>query len=445
MKYCNLSTETIHDSKYRSYPNFEAFEDAVVNKNEHGFIIENSFEKTNNKDGLSIYIHLPFCESLCTHCSYRPRITDDHSIEKKYIEYLLKEWRLYLHKFKSKPFVKQIYVGGGTPTFFSATNLAYLIETILSNVKLCVNADLIFEAHVDSLNSDHLIYLYKMGFRSMRLGLPDFDKKLLQTLNRKQNDEDIHKILTYSRKLGYRSISFDLTYGLPGQTRKNIIDAIYKIREYKPDRVTLHEYLHKPHINPLQEAFENRLPHETEKECMYQIGVEMLKELGYFNIGMNYFVLKTDSLYHAFINKSIHHNLMGYTHEYSAIHIGLGTGAVSDLWNGVFRNTRNLSEYYNLIDQKEFPVKTATILSKDDLLMRKHILNLQRFYETSWDENEKNIPTMQNTLSRLISLVNQKLIKIDGNRLKVLSKGKDHIKKICMLMDPRMQHEIKTT
>ena len=311
-----ISKYNVAAPRYTSYPTVPYWDAIPPTTDQWLKSVKFSFDSSNDKDGISIYIHLPFCERLCTYCACNTRITVNHAVELPYLKSILKEWSMYQAVFIDKPRIKEIHLGGGTPTFFSSGNLKLLIEGILSNSEVCDDAEFSFEAHPDNTESSHLQILYNLGFRRVSFGIQDFDPKVQDVINRFQSYEQVHNIVESARKIGYTSINFDLIYGLPMQTRATIIDTINKVKLLKPDRIAFYSYAHVPWLKPGQRKFtELDLPVDAEKRKLYEIGKEMFNEAGYVEIGMDHFALKTDSLYKASQSGKLHRNFMGYTHN----------------------------------------------------------------------------------------------------------------------------------
>ncbi len=304
--------------RYTSYPTVPYWNDKPITVKEWSKSVKKTFDETNVHDGISLYIHLPFCESLCTYCGCNTRITINHAVEKKYIAAVLKEWDMYLAMFVDKPRIKEIHLGGGTPTFFSPENLKVLIDGIMDKSVACKDAEFSFEAHPNNTTEEHLKMLYSLGFRRLSLGIQDFDPKVQTIVNRIQPFEIVDKVVKQARKIGYTSINFDLVYGLPLQTRKSVIDTINKVNVLRPDRIAFYSYAHVPWVKPGQRLFtEKDLPQDDEKRALYEIGKEKFSEMGYAEIGMDHFALNSDTLYKAANEGKLHRNFMGYTHSYT--------------------------------------------------------------------------------------------------------------------------------
>lgn len=397
------------------------------------------FNETNDKDGISLYIHLPFCESLCTYCACNTRITINHQVESPYITAVLKEWELYLRAFGRKPRIREIHLGGGTPTFFSVSNLKMLIEGILSGAEKHERAEFSFEAHPANTTQEHIQTLFTLGFRRISFGIQDFSPKVQEIINRKQSFSDVEKAVDEAKKAGYSSINFDLIYGLPLQTRASIIDTMHKVNNLRPHRIAFYSYAHVPWVKPGQRKFtEADLPVDEEKCALYGLGREMLTSSGYQEIGMDHFALETDSLYKAKIDKTLHRNFMGYTHNYTRLSIGLGVSSISDSWTAFVQNTKSVEEYQRLIAQGELPLLKGHLLTQEDKILRKHILNIMCLFETSWPEGSGECEALSRALERLRPLEADRLVALRPSEVKVTKKGRSFLRNVCMAFDERL-------
>jgi oxygen-independent coproporphyrinogen-3 oxidase len=283
--------------RYTSYPTVPYWDDNVPEAKQWQQLAKATFDCTNDKEGISLYIHLPFCESLCTYCGCNTRITVNHNVESPYITAILKEWDMYVSLFETKPKIKEIHLGGGTPTFFKPERLVHLIEGILSTSVLCDNAELSFEGHPNNTTIDHLKVLYNVGFRRVSLGIQDFDIKVQRIINRIQSYDSVKTVTENARKIGYTSINYDLIYGLPLQTEQSMNETIEKVIQLHPDRIAFYSYAHVPWIKPGQRKFtEADLPEGKVKRALYENGRKAFEEAGYFEIGMDHFGLSDDPL-----------------------------------------------------------------------------------------------------------------------------------------------------
>ena len=421
--------------RYTSYPTVPAWKNNLTEEiwKEK---TKNAFDISNSKDGISIYIHLPFCESLCTYCACNTRITVNHKVEEPYIETLLKEWSLYLKLFGTKPRIKELHLGGGTPTFFNPVNLSKLIEVILKDSEVCPNAEFSFEAHPSNTLPGHLIALYNLGFRRISYGIQDFDLKVQEAINRYQSFEEVQTVVNQARNVGYTSVNFDLVYGLPFQTLESTISTIQKVFELKPDRIAFYSYAHVPWVKPGQRKFtELDLPSGEEKRQLYENGRELFLENGYTEIGMDHFALKTDDLYLAAENKTLHRNFMGYTSNYTRLLIGLGVSSISDTGDAFAQNIKTVEEYSECIARNSLAITKGHVHDNTDLFLRSVILNIMCHLEVTWDNNARLISGFIEGLQRLETFEEDGLIEIYPYYLKVTDKGKPFLRNICSCFD----------
>ncbi len=420
--------------RYTSYPTVPYWEKEPPSQEQWQKLVSDSFRLTNGKEGISIYIHLPFCESLCTYCGCNTRITVNHKVEQPYITAVLKEWQMYLDLFDEMPRIREIHLGGGTPTFFSAENLAFLIIGILSNTILCVDAELSFEGHPDNTTIEHLELLNSLGFKRVSFGIQDFDTDVQRVIHRFQSYETVKRITALARMTGYDSINYDLVYGLPLQTVESMTDTLEKVIRLRPDRIAFYSYAHVPWIKPGQRSFtEKDLPDGATKRILHEIGKTMLKEAGYLEIGMDHFALPGDPLHKALEQNKLHRNFMGYTVSRTDLLIGLGASSISDSWTGFVQNEKKTEDYYKKIEEGNFPFFKGHCLTREDEIMRSHILSIMCKYETSCDWQE-----MKGVLERLKPLEADGLIELSATGLTVAPKGFPFLRNICMAFDNRL-------
>ncbi len=423
--------------RYTSYPTVPYWSVDSINKAQWLDSVAMSFSESNEEEGISLYIHLPFCESLCTFCGCHKRITKRHSVESPYIEAVLKEWDLYLEVFQGTPRIKEIHLGGGTPTFFSPDNLKRLISGILEKAEKTDNYEFSFEAHPNNTTEAHLRKLYELGFRRNSFGVQDYDPLVQKTINRIQSFEQVKEVTDKSREIGYNSISHDLVFGLPHQTLDSIKDSIKKTSELLPERIAFYSYAHVPWIKGLgQRGFsEAELPKNEVKRELYEYGKKRFLELGYEEIGMDHFALKTDGLYKAVKNKTLHRNFMGYTSGKTQLMVGLGMSSISDSWYSFAQNIKTVERYEQQIAKGEIPIFRGHVLSDEDLVIRKHILNIMCHFRTDFSDPSMQFPELGDTLSRLKEMEDDGLIEIGSDYLQVYEVGRPFIRNICMAFD----------
>lgn len=425
--------------RYTSYPTVPYWNTDVPDISQWKESVKFSFDQSNSGNGISLYVHLPFCESLCTYCGCNTRITRNHQVEDPYIQAVLKEWTLYRKVFAGKPKIKEIHLGGGTPTFFAAENLKLLINGLTADADLHPDAEFSFEAHPNNTREDHLRTLYDLGFRRLSLGIQDFDPKVQKIINRMQSFEQVKAVTELAREIGYTSINFDLIYGLPLQTYEGLGDTIFQVEKLMPDRIAFYSYAHVPWIKPGQRSFtEADLPSVDEKQSLYELGRQMFTSMGYEEIGMDHFALSTDSLFRAEHSGKLHRNFMGYTHQYTQLMVGLGVSSISDSWFAFAQNVKKVEDYLELVNNGKLPVFKGHHLTEEDLIIRKHILNLMCKGKTDWNINEPLIDAMVSGLERAKTLQEDGLLIIEDHSLTVTPLGKRFLRNICMAFDAHL-------
>jgi oxygen-independent coproporphyrinogen-3 oxidase len=425
--------------RYTSYPTVPYWDATYFTPAAWSNSVINAIKHSEAGEGISLYIHLPFCESLCTYCGCNTRITKNHKVEEPYIKAVLKEWQMYLDLIDEKPVIKELHLGGGTPTFFSAENLQLLIQGILAHATAHEDAAFSFEGHPGNTTQAHLETLYQLGFKRLSLGIQDFDPRVQLIINRVQTVEEVENTTTIARKTGYTSINYDLIYGLPLQTLEGLQETVAEVIRLKPNRIAFYSYAHVPWVKPGQRRYtEKDLPDAELKQILYQTGREMLKAAGYEEIGMDHFTLKTDSLYVAAQAGKLHRNFMGYTDQYSRLMIGLGVSSISDSWTGFAQNEKKVETYLELINQGKLPVFKGHLSNKEDIVLRQHILNIMCKGFTSWEKTEEFCTAFFEGLKRMEELEADGLVEIGATSVNVTATGKHYLRNICMTLDARL-------
>jgi len=398
-----------------------------------GELISRSDDEKLSGQGISIYVHLPFCESLCTYCGCNKRITKNHSVEEKYIHYLLKEWKLYLEKLPAGTRIREIHLGGGTPTFFSPANLHRLLEEMESSLPLHEDFEAGFEGHPNNTTPEHLQVLHELGFRRVSFGVQDLDLQVQQAINRIQPHAKVVEVVKAAREIGYGSVNFDLIYGLPFQSQASVRNTFEQVIRLQPDRIAFYSYAHVPWVSKSQRAYsEADLPKGEAKRALYNLGRSLLIQAGYKDIGMDHFALETDSLFVAQQQKRLHRNFMGYTTSHTDILVGLGVSAISDFYRGYRQNCKTVEAYYDTLDQDLLPVVKGIDLSPADVLARKHILEMTCNFETEVDTIHG--PEIEETYRNM--LVEDGLIRVQGNTVRATEAGKALIRNVAAMFDP---------
>jgi len=429
--------------RYTSYPTVPYWEEDKFSYEKWLATLRKSFIESNSTEGISLYIHLPFCESLCTFCGCNKRITKQHSVETPYIDAVLKEWNLYCEQFPNKPIIKEIHLGGGTPTFFSTENLKRLLNGIFEKSEIAANHEFSFEGHPNNTTREHLQTLYDLGFRRVSFGVQDYSPTVQKAIHRIQPFENVKQATDWSREIGYASVSHDLIFGLPFQTLKDIFDTIEKTISLQPDRLAFYSYAHVPWIKGNgQRGFKDEdVPKDEQKREMYEKGKQLLLEKGYIEIGMDHFALESDSLYTSYKNNVMHRNFMGYTSSKTQLMIGLGVSSIGDTWYSFAQNEKTIEEYYKTLEQNKLPITRGHLLNEEDLILRKHILDLMCHFQTSWDKPEKYFPEIKETLESLKEMENDGLVILNPNSIQVTEAGRPFIRNICMAFDLRLKRK----
>ncbi|MBU3821764.1 oxygen-independent coproporphyrinogen III oxidase [Flavobacteriaceae bacterium XHP0103] len=432
--------------RYTSYPTVPYWNQETFSLKEWKSSIVKSFKESNQKEGISIYIHLPFCESLCTFCGCNKRITKQHSVESIYINAVLKEWSLYLDLLDEKPIIKELHLGGGTPTFFSPENLKRLINGIFRRAKRAENYEFSFEGHPNNTTREHLQALYDVGFTRVSFGVQDYNEKVQRAIHRIQPFENVKRVTEMAREIGFTSVGHDIIFGLPFQTLEDIEQTIEKTRELLPDRLAFYSYAHVPWIkgNGQRGFNDSDLPTAELKRKQYELGKQLLAEVGYTEIGMDHFALSTDTLYQSMVEGDLHRNFMGYTASKTQLMIGLGVSAISDSWYGFSQNEKGLEAYYHLLKENILPVYRGHILTNEDLVIRKHILNLMCRFKTTYT-SDLYFEELPQVIDRLNEMENDGLISINSNNIEVTKKGQPFVRNVCMAFDLLLQRRQPNT
>ena len=430
--------------RYTSYPTVPYWEEAEFSLELWKQGLKRSFDESNQKEGISLYIHLPFCESLCTFCGCHKKVTKKHEMEQPYIQAVLKEWDLYCQLLLDRPIIKEIHLGGGTPTFFSPEHLTQLIQGILAKAQVADQHEFSFEGHPNNTTREHLQALYDLGFRRVSYGVQDYNENVQKAIHRIQPFEHVEQVTQWARDIGYNSISHDLVFGLPFQDLNDVLHTIDQTNRLMPDRLAFYSYAHVPWIKGNgQRGFKDAdVPKDDLKRQCYEEGKKQLLAHGYHEIGMDHFALAKDGMYQAFQQGTLHRNFMGYTASKTQVMIGLGLSSISDSWYSFAQNEKKLEDYYARLEANEIPVYRGHVLSAEDLIIRKHILNLMCTFSTSWDSADMAFPEIDEVLAQLQEMQDDGLLRIEGQRIRITEKGKPFVRNICMAFDLRLKRRV---
>ena len=433
--------------RYTSYPTVPYWEEVSFSREAWQQSLQRAFAESNASEGIGLYIHLPFCESLCTFCGCHKRVTKRHEVEQPYIQAVLKEWDLYCQLLPDRPMIKEIHLGGGTPTFFSVAHLQQLIQGILAKATVAPEHEFSFEGHPNNTTREHLQALYDLGFRRVSYGVQDYNEKVQKAIHRIQPYEHVQRVTEWARDIGYTSISHDLVFGLPFQNLDDVLHTIQQTTQLNPDRLAFYSYAHVPWIkgNGQRGFKDDDVPKDELKRTLYEEGKKKLLAHGYHEIGMDHFALKSDAMYQAFQQGSLHRNFMGYTASKTQLMIGLGLSSISDSWYSFAQNEKTLEDYYARLEQNEIPVFRGHVLTAEDLMIRRHILNLMCSFQTSWAEPEMQFPELPEVLKQLEEMQEDGLLTLFEDHLQVTEQGKPFVRNICMAFDLRLKRKVPST
>lgn len=417
--------------RYTSYPAVPHWDTEHFSVEEWKKAVSQAF---NEHKKLSVYIHLPYCESLCTYCGCNKRITRNHQVESPYIAGLLAEWAMFHSIFGEQPLVEQLHLGGGTPTFFSADSLNSLMKGIFSMSKVGNSPDFSIEIHPNYTKEDQLNILYNHGFRRLSVGIQDFDLKVQKAINRIQPYSLTAAIFSMARDIGYDGLNADMVYGLPFQQIKGLKETLDKVMRLRPDRIAFYSYAHVPWKSKSQRHFSDTdLPEPELKQALADEGRRRFLDEGYTPIGFDHFALPHDPLATAQQNGTLHRNFMGFTHRQEHLLIGLGVSSISDSGNAFAQNVKEVETYLAQLGLGIWPLEKGHIHSPEDLEFRKHIANLMCRYETTWTDNE----FIKSRLHLLEPFITDQLVRLSQEKLTLTALGKNYVRNICYALDPK--------
>lgn len=435
MDYRLVEKYNVAVPRYTSYPTVPLWENSDLSGKRWMDKVLETFEQD---DEISLYIHLPYCESLCTYCGCNKHITKNHLVEESYVNAVLKEWKMYTGRFPKKAKIREIHLGGGTPTFFSPENLSRLIKGIIEEAEVQEYHSFSFEAHPFSTSDKHLECLYDLGFNRLSLGIQDFDEEVLRLINRFQTADQIEHILNKAREIGYTSINFDLIYGLPKQGAAQIQQNLEWVSKLRPDRIAFYSYAHVPGVAPSQRAYdENDLLKGKDKWELYQQGANGFLNMGYQEIGMDHFALPKDDLAISARKHQLHRNFMGYTPHHTHLALALGASSISDAWSGFAQNEKKLKDYLSRVNSEEYPpIIKSHYHSEEDLQVRSKLLDLICHFEADWLNDRSYFDKFLKPRFELLQA--DGLVRIFPYQVKVTRKGQAFIRNVCSVLDRRL-------
>jgi len=422
----------VHVPRYTSYPMVPAWHAAPTTA-QWTASLERAL--TDPSATLSLYVHLPFCESLCTFCGCNTVITRDHGRSKPYIDRVLRELDMYLAMVPAlrERRLWQLHLGGGTPTFASGDELAALVDGILS--RLTTGGSGSFSGSIEAdprvTDSGQLRALAERGFTRLSLGVQDFNEDTQQLVNRIQSRALVASIVAEARALGYASINFDLIYGLPGQTTTSMQRLANDVLRLAPDRLAVYSFARVPWIKPGQRKFtDEQIPVAAEKRALYDVIRRALLAAGYLELGMDHFARPDDPLARAAMAGTLHRNFQGYTEARANVLLGLGVSGISESADCYHQNEKVIAQYDRRVDRREIPTLRGHLLSAGDQRRREQIVSVMTRFAVTLDDAQAGDARVF-----LAPLLDDGLAVLEGNVLRIPSAGRAFIRNIATFFD----------
>ena len=395
-----------------------------------------------NDKTLSLYIHIPFCESLCYFCACNKVIrAREDKVGDEFLTYLFKEIDMVAGHIKKRKLIRQLHWGGGTPTYLSETQIERLFEKIRTVFDIDLNEEIAIEIDPRTVTLGKLKVLRRLGFNRISMGVQDFDEKVQDDINRIQPFDEVARVHQWCRELEFESVNYDLVYGLPYQTRETFKKTVDLVVGLKPDRIALYSFAYVPWLSKPQNKFNlEAIALHDEKLDIFLQSRENLLANGYQSIAMDHFALKTDAMARAFNEGNLHRNFMGYTLKPADEYIGIGPSAIGYVEKTYVQNTKILPDYYEAIAQSRLPVERGKRLDQDDLIRRWVINSLmcqfevdkQLFFDTFGYEFEDYFSQEG---KHVHDCIEDGLIKENSRHIKVTDLGKIFVRNVCMGFD----------
>ena len=435
--------------RYTSYPTADRFNTAFTEQSYRNYLDQRA--KNGANPPLSIYVHLPFCESLCYFCACNKIITKDHGRAVEYLNYLDKEMALVAARIGGDRKAIQLHLGGGTPTFFTSDELRQLMTMLRSHFDFAPDAELGVEIDPRTVKGGTLAMLAELGFNRNSFGVQDFDPAVQQAVNRIQPLEMVEQAVAESRAANFQSINADLIYGLPKQTLESFSRTLDSLIRVAPDRIALYNYAHLPsRFKAQRQIIESDLPSAEERLQIFLMSMQRLLDAGYVYIGLDHFSKPDDELNQARLNKSLHRNFQGYTTRAECDLIGFGVSAISKVGNSYSQSVRTINAYYQRLDEGQLPIEKGFDLSSDDLLRRQIIMTLMCSAPVEIDaiNSEYGIDFatyFAREMSELKQYEEAGLITIDPAAIRVTAKGRLFVRASGMVFDKYLSQPTTST
>ena len=429
--------------RYTSYPTADRFVEAFTEQDYRQALAQRAAGSMALP--LSLYVHIPFCESLCYYCACNKVITKHHSRGAEYLRHLSREVELQIEALGSGQAVSQLHLGGGTPTFLSDAELEDLMTMLRRHFNLVPGGEYSIEVDPRTVNAERLRALHRLGFNRLSFGVQDFDPAVQKAVHRIQPAEQVFALVAAAREIGFESVNVDLIYGLPLQTPESFRRTLAQLTELRPDRVALYGYAHLPtRFKPQRRIVSAELPGAAEKLAMLSASLDTLVEAGYVYVGMDHFALPDDALAVAKRQGRLHRNFQGYSTQPDCDLIALGVSAIGRIGATYSQNAKSLEEYVDLLDQGRLPIVRGLALTRDDLLRRAVIMSLMCQGELLFESIDQGhlIDSRRyfaRELEQLGEFAEQGLVKLDDSGVQVTDRGWYLVRAIAMVFDRHLQ------
>jgi oxygen-independent coproporphyrinogen-3 oxidase len=421
--------------RYTSYPTAPVWTDAFGPSE-----FERSLAESYSSE-VSIYVHVPFCEKLCTYCACNREIQRDHSVAGPYLDALELEAERLSATLATTPACTQLALGGGTPTYLSPPQLARLCDIIDHRFPPAEGAERSIEVDPRVTSAEHLETLAAHGFNRISLGVQDLSPVVQRAIRRVQSREQTQATADTARELGFRSVNFDLIYGLPYQTVDSFAESLDAVVEMRPDRIALYSYAHVTWVSKQQRGFERGdLPSASEKVALLLLAIERLGQAGYGFLGLDHFALPDDDLFHAARSGTLRRNFMGYTKAAGVGLLALGPSGISELADCYAQSCRRFDNWSAQLEGGRLPTMRGWALSADDQRRRWLIQRLMcqgeidgAVYASVWDEDlEERVPHLEDRLSPFEA---DGLLQRDATAWRLTALGRIFLRPIAMTFD----------
>jgi oxygen-independent coproporphyrinogen-3 oxidase len=437
--------------RYTSYPTADRFVEAFSQADLHQALdLRNQGLGQKNRP-LSIYVHIPFCESLCYYCACNKIITKHHEKAEPYLRYLAKEIELYTSSIGMGQTVSQLHLGGGTPTFLSNDELRELMSMLKRSFSFVAGGEYSVEVDPRTVDETRLALLFELGFNRLSFGVQDFDPEVQKAVHRIQPAQQVFDLVASARKLGFESINVDLIYGLPKQTPESFDRTLKQINELRPDRIALYAYAHLPErFKPQRRILAAELPASSGKIAMLSRSMDALMNAGYVYVGMDHFALPDDALAVAKRQGRLHRNFQGYSTQPDCDLIGLGISAIGRMGGTYSQNAKTMEEYVDMLDHGQLPIVKGLALSRDDLIRRSWIMAIMcqghvqyEAFNEAWLIDAKKYFAAE--IEQLNSLQAQGLVELTNGGLQVTPMGWFFVRGVAMVFDKYLQADRNRT